>query len=608
MKNRLLYTLALLFAILQSFAQTYTYDTNYRLTEVKYGNGITVKYTYDALGNRLTKKVTGATAETFTITTAVSPAGSGSVSGGGTYSSGASVELHAIANAGYEFSKWSDGETANPRSVKVTATETFTAIFKETAVTPLLAGDLNDDGKVNQYDLNLLVDAYLSNANATNVTDLDADDSFSIADIAKLIGIINDSNSPMNSNGHPYVDLGLPSGALWATCNVGALAEEEIGEFYAWGELETKESYSWANYKWCDGEKCNVSNPTLTKYCDRGGYGLMDGKVSLELEDDVAHVKWGGDWHIPTQAEFQELIDNCTVEWIKIANKQHAFRFTGANGNSILMPASGEWSNANFYSDDFNYWSADLASNRSNNTWTISSSSGNAEFSGAGRYKGFAVRPVLSAYKPKVHQINAPSSHNGRELVDLGLPSGALWSTYNLGASSPEGYGCYYSWGETNGSCEGKSAFGMDYYPVDVTEQIEPGEHLDRDHDAVSKKWGGEWRMPTLSELKELINKNYTTCEWTSVNGVNGYRITSIVRGFEGKSIFLPAAGKYDGKYLRYVGEKGDYWSSTLYGDHDVANNVGYVYFDSSHISWWEEVPYYGLPIRPVVGLDDLNK
>ena len=106
--RRRLYTMALLFATLQTFAQTYTYDSDNRLTKVEYNNGITVNYGYDALGNRITKKVSGATAQTFTITTDVSPSGSGSVAGGGTYSDGTSVELHAIANVGFEFSKWSD--------------------------------------------------------------------------------------------------------------------------------------------------------------------------------------------------------------------------------------------------------------------------------------------------------------------------------------------------------------------------------------------------------------------------------------------------------------------------------------------------------------------
>ena len=130
MNNRIIYTLALLFAATQLFAQTYTYDNLNRLTKVVYPNGTTVTYTFDALGNRTTKKVTGSNAETFTITTNVTPEGSGTVTGGGTYAKGSSVELKAIANAGFEFKQWSDGETANPRSVTVSKDISYTATFQ----------------------------------------------------------------------------------------------------------------------------------------------------------------------------------------------------------------------------------------------------------------------------------------------------------------------------------------------------------------------------------------------------------------------------------------------------------------------------------------------
>lgn len=611
MKHRLLYILAFLFATLQTFAQTYTYDNLNRLTKVVYDNGATVSYTYDVLGNRTSKKVTGVTSQTFTVTVAVTPEGSGTVTGGGTYAKGSNVELNAIANAGFEFVKWSDGETANPRTVIVNSDLSFTAQFKNVQST--MAGDITGDGKVNVQDLNALVDAYLANAQVTNVTDLDNDSQLTIADITKLISMIYSEPCAYDNNGHAYVDLGLPSGTLWATCNVGATTPEESGDFYAWGEIDTKEGYSWSTYKWCDGDKCDLSNQTLTKYCDRGGYGKMDGKMSLEPEDDVAHVKWGGDWHIPTQAEFQELIDNCTVEWIEISDGQHAFKITGANGKSILMPAAGEWSNTDFYSDEFNYWSAELASNRSKLAWTIEYlTKKSLKLSSTGRYKGFAVRPVLSEYKPIVHDIEAPSSYNGHDLVDLGLPSGTLWAKCNLGASSPEDYGCYYAWGESTGSCEGKTSFsnstykyynGSSYtkYTCDGVIDLEPGD------DAAKTSWEGEWRMPTYSEISELINTNYTTTEWTTENGVYGQRITSIVKGFEGKSIFLPAAGRYR-PTLKDVGARGDYWASQLYIDgSDYSDYACFMTVNSSRVSKGSNTRYYGCSIRPVVSLSAIK-
>lgn len=614
MIKRLLLSVLMVFATLTSLnAQTsYEYDNLYRLTKVTYSNGTSVSYTYDALGNRTSKKVTGGTTvTTFPITTNVTPSGSGMVTGGGTFAEGTNIELHAVANAGYEFSKWNDGVTDNPRTVTVTKDMSYTAQFKESTVTPDLLGDIVVDGKVDWQDLDALAYACVSNAPANKYTDINGDGRLSIIDIVKLISILNDnSNSSVNNNGHQYVDLGLPSGTLWATCNVGALAPEDLGGYYAWGETDEKETYSWETYKWCDGTQPKVTNPSLTKYCDRGGYGALDGKITLELADDVAHIKWGGSWHIPTQEEVLELINNCESEWTNV-NGVNGMTFKGVNGNSIFIPAAGYKKNAKYYTGEGQYWTTSLGNHSTSIPYLEFLKSGIETYEGdlysTQRYSGFSIRPVLSEYTPAVHRIEAPSSYRNHNLIDLGLPSGTLWATTNLGASSPEGYGCYYSWGEISGSCDGKKAFGLDNYPVDKTELIEPGEDLAISNDAANNKWGGEWRMPTLSEFKELINTKYTTSEWTTEKGVNGYRITSFVKGFEGNSIFLPAAGLYWDSTPRKVGEGGDYWTSTLYGDHDVANNVGYVYFDSSHITWWEEEPWYGLPIRPVVSLDAIE-
>lgn len=193
MIKRLLYTLAFLFATMQTFAQTYTYDSNNRLKKVVYSNGTTITYTFDALGNRISKKVTGSTAATYTISASVTPTGSGSVSGTGKYNSGSSIELNAIANAGYEFLKWSDGVTDNPRTITVTQDQSLTAQFVESTITSDMSGDIVVDGKVDTQDLNALMEAYLSGANATNITDLDGDKVLSITDITQLISIINPS-------------------------------------------------------------------------------------------------------------------------------------------------------------------------------------------------------------------------------------------------------------------------------------------------------------------------------------------------------------------------------------------------------------------------------
>ncbi len=480
-----------------------------------------------------------------------------------------------------------------------------------------LKGDVNGDGKVDQSDVTALADAYVKDVGVASVLDIDGDNALTIADVTALINISNRGGASGSANGHDYVDLGLPSGALWATCNVGASTPQEPGALFAWGETETKEVYSWATYKWCDGDAVNKTNQNLTKYCDRGAFGRLDGKISLEPEDDVAHVKWGGDWHMPTREEFQELMDNCTFEydWINEEKTIEGYKITGRNGNSIIMPAAGYRKDDTYKSNKFYYWSATLfmrdipSNNQGAHVTCLEYQDDNeAELLGSYRYRGYAVRPVLSKYTPVTHTIyGAPSSYMNHNLVDLGLPTATLWATCNIGAYSPEDNGCYYSWGEITGSCDGKTVFDVDNYPVDKTDQVEQGENLSLSDDAASVNWGGEWRMPTLNELRELMESRYTVWEWKTINGVNGYLITSVVKGFEGNSIFLPAAGYYDYRNVRYEGEKGNYWSSTLYGGHNVGNNVGYIYFNSEKISWWEYHPYYGLPIRPVVSFDKIN-
>lgn len=131
------------------------------------------------------------------------------------------------------------------------------------------------------------------------------------------------------------VDLGLS--VKWAGYNIDASSPEEYGGFYAWGETEEKDRYDIKTYKWCKG-----SNRTLTKYCfDENGFeGFQDGKRRLDPEDDVAHVKWGGNWRIPTEKEWKELISKCTWFYMDY-NGKGGFRITGPSGKSIFLPSSG---------------------------------------------------------------------------------------------------------------------------------------------------------------------------------------------------------------------------------------------------------------------------
>ena len=188
---------------------------------------------------------------------------------------------------------------------------------------------------------------------------------------------------------HEYVDLGLS--VKWATCNVGASSPEEYGDYYAWGETETKSTYSWSTYKWCKGSK-----ETQTKYCTSSSYGTVDNKKVLESSDDVAQVKWGGSWRMPTDAEMTELRENCTWTWTTQSGKNGYKVTSKKNGNSIFLPAAG-------YRDDSSlgnagsgggYWSSSLSTSSPSNAYYVYFNSGDVYRGSYYRYYGRSVRPV----------------------------------------------------------------------------------------------------------------------------------------------------------------------------------------------------------------------
>lgn len=146
------------------------------------------------------------------------------------------------------------------------------------------------------------------------------------------------------SENHEYVDLGLPSGTLWATCNVGASKPTEYGDLFAWGETSTKEDYSFSTYKWCENKKVDeLGIPhDFTKYCTNSEYGTVDNKKVLDAEDDA--VNWGGSWRMPTDKELRELVDGCDWTWTDdydgkgIAGQIGKSKY---NGSIIFLPAAG---------------------------------------------------------------------------------------------------------------------------------------------------------------------------------------------------------------------------------------------------------------------------
>ena len=259
----------------------------------------------------------------------------GSVEGGGVYQIGSQVTITATAKEGYRFKDWSDGNTENPRLIIVS---TENAMYT---------------------------------AHFEQIPNADFE--------------------------YEYVDLGLS--VKWATCNIGASAPEDCGDYFAWGEVEPKWFYCWCSYKFSNGSKND-----LIKYCNNGEYGYngyVDNRVILELEDDAAHVNWGGNWRMPSEDEFDELMRSCTRVWTT-HNGVNGYLFTskieGYTNCSIFLPAAGYYDeNGRFYNKGRSgyYWLNMLWERRPQDASCESFQSDDWWASGSeNRSCGFTIRPV----------------------------------------------------------------------------------------------------------------------------------------------------------------------------------------------------------------------
>jgi len=203
-------------------------------------------------------------------------------------------------------------------------------------------------------------------------------------------------------NDHEYVDLGLPSGLLWATCNVGAYSPEDYGDYFAWGETQSKDTYNWSTYQYCNG---GDGWNTLTKYCRDSYYGsygyngFTDNLTTLLPEDDAATANWGNEWRMPTKGEWRELYNNTTVT-MTTQNVVNGRLFTAANGNSLFLPAAGIRSDSSLLdAGSFGFYSSSsLGGEYPCNSWTFIFYSSNYWMDECGpRCHGRSVRPVRSA-------------------------------------------------------------------------------------------------------------------------------------------------------------------------------------------------------------------
>ena len=461
------------------------------------------------------------------------------------------------------------------------------------------------------------------------------------------------------------VDLGLS--VKWASHNVGAASPEQYGEYYAWGETEEKAVYSLETYAY---------------YNSNTGYNIYIGNNIGGTQYDVARVKWGGKWRMPTADEIKELIDKCTWKWTTYKGvKGHLV--TGPNGNFIFLPAAGSHTYENFDSDGVigYYWSGTHNPTDGCTAYDLAFYPSNKDWSYVFCEYGFSVRPVIgetieikvktgeaasitantalvSGYASglentqkscdlgilygRSEDLTASTSmyvssgqktdgdfsvsltglkenttyyyrarlaldgvyHYGEvrsfttkedgptegEVIDLGLS--VKWASHNVGAASPEQAGGYYAWGETNE----KTIYNIAtyaHYDSQSANFINIGNNISgTQYDVAHAKWGGAWRMPTLNEGLELINK--CIWKWTQYKGVNGYMIT----GPNGNSIFLPVTGNPWNDNPGVDGTGGFYWAGTIVPD---AERFAYgLKFGSDGKGWYQSSRVYGRTVRPV--------
>ncbi|MDY3967235.1 MAG: hypothetical protein SO028_02360 [Prevotella sp.] len=344
-----------------------------------------------------------------------------------------------------------------------------------------------------------------------------------------------------------YVDLGLPSGNLWAKCNLGASAPEAYGDYYAWGEVEPKQEYTKSNHKWY---KEGAPSQGFTKYNNE------DGKLTLEDEDDAVIQKLGNGWRTPTLADFRELTNQkyTTIEKTTL-NGVAGYQITSKkNKKSIFIPCAGfknsEKPQTRFISDDEEVavcmTNLRRIDNMVYNAWTFAFQNDRIGRYGKRRPDGISIRPVKGPGVPVPNNC-----------VDLGLASGLLWAKCNMGATEPTDRGNYYAWGETSTK---KKYYSDNYKHFKIDGGIKVLKYnekdgktvLDLNDDAARANIGAGYRIPTKEDWEELLED----CKWEAVTTTLSEIIdpsqTKViarwkVTGPSGNSIVLPMTSGFRG-------------------------------------------------------------
>ena len=345
-----------------------------------------------------------------------------------------------------------------------------------------------------------------------------------------------------------FVDLGLPSGNLWATCNLGASSPEQYGDYYAWGETKPKQEYTYPNHKWY---KEGAPSLGFTKYNNE------DGKLTLEDEDDAVIQNLGKGWRTPSLADFRELTNQKLTTIKKTTlNGVAGYQITSKkNGKSVFIPCAGfkrsDKPITREITDDESVAVCMTNLRRIDymvyNAWSFAFEQDRIGRYGKRRPDGISIRPVKGPGVPVPNNC-----------VDLGLASGLLWAKCNLGTTDPTKLGDYYAWAEISTkkkySAETYKHYKWADYKLKRIKKYnaEDGKTvIDPDDDAARVNLGVGYRIPTQEDWKELLDE----CNWQAVTItlpeiMNPSQTKTIARwkvtGPNGNSIILPMTGGFE--------------------------------------------------------------
>lgn len=369
--------------------------------------------------------------------------------------------------------------------------------------------------------------------------------------------------------------------------NVGASNITDYGNYYQYGKGSSTIQETYKDYDYDGGED------------------------PVNSSVDTAYQAWGSAWHVPTKDQWEELVEYTDAEQVTISGVT-GFQYTSkSNNNSIFLPNAGYKQTSQINTDiitdsgtrgkyltstpdEYDCWGYSQKLEFDENSLEVVSDY---------RDTGFSVRPVQGAVLPQ------------HEYIEIG---GVKWATMNIGAENITDPGLYFQWGDTQGytaeqvgSGEGKKYFGWEDYKygngttfpgtTGITKyNVTDGKTiLEVSDDAVTGNWGGQWRMPTVSEIKSLIDNTTTT--WVTDyqgSGVAGKVFTD--KTDSSKVLFFPAAGGCNEGNIEYVGSYGFYWSSSIKDDdkqsaYMLGINVGSVVWE------YGNPRYNGYPVRAIL-------